>query len=41
MSNVLIIEDDNMLGDTLSLYLTGEGYHVTRDPNLEATDLVK
>jgi DNA-binding response OmpR family regulator len=30
MSNVLIIEDDNMLGDTLSLYLTGEGYHVTR-----------
>ncbi|MGG4217962.1 response regulator transcription factor [Paenibacillus jamilae] len=30
MSNVLIIEDDNMLGDTLSLYLTGEGYNVTR-----------
>ncbi|QDY82546.1 response regulator transcription factor [Paenibacillus polymyxa] len=30
MSNVLIIEDDNMLGDTLSLYLTGEGYDVTR-----------
>ncbi|WP_025682087.1 response regulator transcription factor [Paenibacillus maysiensis] len=30
MSNVLIIEDDNMLGDTLSLYLTGEDYNVTR-----------
>ncbi|MDY8023351.1 response regulator transcription factor [Paenibacillus polymyxa] len=30
MSNVLIIEDDNMLGDTLSLYLAGEDYNVTR-----------
>ncbi|MEK5378013.1 response regulator transcription factor [Paenibacillus sp. FSL P2-0173] len=30
MSNVLIIEDDNMLGETLSLYLTGEDYNVTR-----------
>ena len=30
MTKVLIIEDDNMLGDTLSLYLEGEGYEVYR-----------
>lgn len=30
MTKVLIIEDDNMLGDTLSLYLQGEGYDVFR-----------
>nr|WP_154985548.1 response regulator transcription factor [Paenibacillus xylanexedens] len=30
MTKVLIIEDDNMLGDTLSLYLQGEGYEVDR-----------
>jgi two-component system response regulator RegX3 len=30
MSNVLIIEDDNMLGDTLSLYLTGEGSSIIK-----------
>ncbi|WP_434753100.1 response regulator transcription factor [Paenibacillus amylolyticus] len=30
MTKVLIIEDDNMLGDTLSLYLQGEGYEVFR-----------
>ncbi|MGO4734010.1 response regulator transcription factor [Paenibacillus sp. 2KB_22] len=33
MTKVLIIEDDNMLGDTLSLYLQGEGYDVTRVDN--------
>ncbi|PYE42704.1 response regulator transcription factor [Paenibacillus barcinonensis] len=30
MTKVLIIEDDNMLGDTLSLYLQGEEYEVCR-----------
>ncbi|KQY93515.1 two-component system response regulator [Paenibacillus sp. Root52] len=33
MTKVLIIEDDNMLGDTLSLYLQGEGYDVIRVDN--------
>ncbi|WP_339299348.1 response regulator transcription factor [Paenibacillus sp. FSL R5-0623] len=33
MTKVLIIEDDNMLGDTLSLYLQGEGYDVIRVAN--------
>lgn len=30
MTRVLIIEDDNMMGETLSLYLQGEGYDVVR-----------
>ncbi|GGH69464.1 DNA-binding response regulator [Paenibacillus silvae] len=30
MTKVLIIEDDNMLGDTLCLYLQGEEYEVCR-----------
>ncbi|WP_025677063.1 response regulator transcription factor [Paenibacillus massiliensis] len=35
MIRVLIIEDDHMLGDTLALYLQGEGYEVSRVDNAE------
>ncbi|WP_127532554.1 response regulator transcription factor [Paenibacillus kobensis] len=33
MTKVLIIEDDNIFGDMLSLYLTEEQYEVTRVPS--------
>jgi DNA-binding response OmpR family regulator len=33
MNKVLIIEDDNMIGDMLSMYLTEEGYQVKRADN--------
>lgn len=33
MNKVLIIEDDNMIGEMLSMYLTEEGYAVKRSEN--------